>query len=135
MIPDIHKITAHPKIEIVKILHTRHTPDEIASELGMTRQAVDKNIKGLVRYGIVTKTWITGSRRPRVEFSLNKIRTKLYRNLEKLMQNYRKEGSADVIQILRDLDLALIREKISSERYRETKEEVKKQYKWFLQSA
>lgn len=51
------------------------------------------------------------------------------------MQNYRKEGSADVIQILRDLDLALIREKISSERYRETKEEVKKQYKWFLQSA
>ena len=134
MIHDIHILTARPKVEIVRIMRTRHTPDEIASELGMTRQAVDRSLKDLVRYGIVTKTWKTGPRRPRVEFSLSEMGTELYDNLEKLMKNYRIEVNTNVIQILRDLDLALIKKEISTERYMETKEEVKKQYQWFLES-
>jgi predicted transcriptional regulator len=135
MIPEIHLLTARPKMEIIRILHSRHTPDEIASELGMTRQAVDKNIKDLVRYGIVTRTWKTGSRRPRVEFSLSEMGMEFYSNLEKLIQSYRREGNTIAIQILRDLDLALIKREISPERYMETKEEIKRQYGWFLESS
>lgn len=135
MIPEIHLLTARPKMEIIRILHSRHTPDEIASELGMTRQAVDKNIKDLVRYGIVTRTWKTGSRRPRVEFSLSEMGMEFYSNLEKLIQSYRREGNTIAIQILRDLDLALIKKEISPERYMETKEEIKRQYGWFLESS
>lgn len=135
MIHDIHILTARPKIEIVRIMHTKHTPDEIASELGMTRQAVDRSLKDLVRYGIATKTWKTGPRRPKVEFRLSEMGTELYSNLEKLMQNYRRDGNSNVIQILRDLDLALIKKEISPERYMETKEEVKKQFEWFLETA
>lgn len=135
MIPEIHLLTARPKMEIIRILHSRHIPDEIASELGMTRQAVDKNIKDLVRYGIVTRTWKTGSRRPRVEFSLSEMGMEFYSNLEKLIQSYRREGNTIAIQILRDLDLALIKKEISPERYMETKEEIKRQYGWFLESS
>lgn len=135
MIPAIHLLTARPKMEIIRILHSRHTPDEIASELGMTRQAVDKNIKDLVRYGIVTRTWKTGSRGPRVELSLSEMGMEFYSNLEKLIQSYRREGNTIAIQILRDLDLALIKKEISPERYMETKEEIKRKYGWFLESS
>ena len=135
MIPEIHLLTARPKMEIVKILHSRHAPDEIASELGMTRQAVDKNLKDLVKYGIVTRTWKNGPRRPRVEFSLTQMGTEFYDNLEKLIRNYRVEGKANAIQMLRDLDLALIKKEVSPERYMETMEEIKRQYEWFLDSS
>lgn len=133
MISAIHTLTSRPKMEIVEVLHSRNTPDEIASELGMTRQAVDKNIKDLLKFGIVYRTWKTGSGRPKVEFYLSVMGKELYRNLEKLMREYREEGSASTIQMLRDLDLAFINGEVNAQRYREMGEEIKEQQKWFLE--
>lgn len=132
MISALHIITSQSKMKIVKILHFRSTPDEIASELEMTRQAVDKNIKDLLKFGIVSRTWKTGSRRPRVEFHLSDMGKELYSNLEKLMHEYKADGNTAVTQMLKDLDVALINGKITAERYVEIMDEIKDQFRWFL---
>lgn len=125
-------LTAQAKLNIIALLDTPKTPDDIAEKLKITRQGVDKQIKELLAYGIVEKRWFIGYNRPKVEFYLTELGSQLYRDIEELLKNFRMSGQNAVNERLRVLDLELLDGKIATEKYRKEKEEIETTLKWFL---
>ena len=92
MVSTINSLTSLTKMNIIRLLDTPKTPDEIALSLNITRQGVDKQLKELQSYGIVEKKWFIGYNRPRVEFSITYLGEKFYRELDEFEEKFRNNG-------------------------------------------
>lgn len=125
-------LTAQAKLNIINLLDTPKTPDDIAEKLMITRQGVDKQLKELLSYGIVEKRWFIGYNRPKVEFFLTEFGSKLYKDIEELMKKFRASGQNAVNEKLRILDLSLLDGSITIKKYQKEKEEIETTMKWFL---
>lgn len=125
-------LTAQAKLNIINLLDTPKTPDDIAEKMMITRQGVDKQLKELLSYGIVEKRWFIGYNRPKVEFFLTEFGSKLYKDIEELMKKFRASGQNAVNEKLRILDLSLLDGSITIKKYQKEKEEIETTMKWFL---
>ncbi|MHB1441072.1 MAG: winged helix-turn-helix transcriptional regulator [Cuniculiplasma sp.] len=132
MVSTINSLTSLTKMNIIRLLDTPKTPDEIALSLNITRQGVDKQLKELQSYGIVEKKWFIGYNRPRVEFSITYLGEKFYRELDEFEEKFRNNGKSWLTEKLKNLDVDLMNGKVSAEKYREQKAEVELTLKWFM---
>lgn len=128
----VHRLTSSTKLLLSSMLQKPMSPEEIAEKLGITRQAVDKHIKEMQSCGVLEKIWVTGGRRPRVEFKLSLTGTYFYSSLQEFEGDYRKRGLEDYENQLKSLDLQIISGEITQERYYELREELETTMQWFL---
>lgn len=128
----LHLLTSASKKTLVALLSSPRSPDSLASDLGMTRQAVDKHLKDLLYYGLVEKIWVTSGKRPRVEFKLSTLGNYFYRSIDDFLSNFRKTGREDLVARLKVLDVMLIKGEVDQNRYTEMKEDMEKSMEWFL---
>lgn len=131
MLSTVSILTAPSKISIVELLDTPKTPEDIAVNLNITRQGVDKQLKELQAYGIVEKRWFIGYNRPKVEFYLTELGALFYKDLTELMKRFRQSGKSILADKLRILDGDLMDGKIEVKKYREEKREIENTMKWF----
>lgn len=130
----VHRLTSGPKLMLSEMLEKPMSPEDIAGKLGITRQAVDKQIKEMHSYGALEKIWVTSGKRPRVEFKLSATGTYFYKSLAGFIDDYRKQGLEDYENQLKSIDLKLISGGISQPVYFEMREELDDSMKWFLKN-
>lgn len=117
MISDIYVLTSPTKIEIIRILKTPRTPDQLATSINITRQGIEKHLKEMMKYGIVDRKWFMGFRRPRIEYFLTEAGVKFYRDLESLWKNHIILSESYIKDKIRSLDLKLADGAIDSKIY------------------
>ena len=127
----VHILTSPAKLKLIDYLRNSATPEEMAVSLGMTRQAVDKHMKDFMKFGIVEKCWITGERRPRVEFRLSRLGDLFYDSVLELMTDHLARGREIMEDNLKILDRDLATGILSEERYIEKKNALLKSLSWF----
>lgn len=132
MIECIHILTSDSKLKVLEYLSKPTTPEDIAKSMGMTRQAIDKHMKDLVKYGIVERIWVMGSRKPRIEFKISSLGAFFYDTLKTFVRDYRELGIRDYEERLRMLDLKLVKDEIDMARHSEQREELELERNWFL---
>jgi len=128
----LHALTSKSKLDIVERLGSSTSPASLAEELGMTRQAVDKHLKDLLNYGIVERIWVTGSRKPRLEYKVTSLGTSFYQNAHSLLVEYLESGRAEYQARLKALDLQLANGEIDLKKYQENRESLDVEMRWFL---
>ena len=127
----VHILTSPAKLKLIDYLRNSATPEEMAVSLGMTRQAVDKHMKDFMKFGIVEKCWITGDRRPKVEFKLSRLRDLFYASVLELMADHVTRGREVMEDNMKILDRDLATGALSEERYIEKKNALLKNLSWF----
>lgn len=90
----------------------------------MTRQAVDKHLKDFVKYVIVERMWITGVRKPRIEFQTSMLGSYFYENLRTFIREFRNIGKQDFGERLKSLDMRLMKDEMGMARYDELRKEL-----------
>ena len=131
MLSEINTLTTESKLSIVNLLRTPKIPEDIANSLKITRQAVDKQLKELVKFGIAERRWFIGYNRPKIEYLLTDLGKMFYSDLEKFTKKFREEGRITLNDRLKSLDLDLISGKLTVNRYSEERTILKESMKWF----
>lgn len=127
----IHFLTSSTKISIFRALKKPMSPEELANSLRITRQGIDKHLKGMLKYGIVRKLWIISSGRPRVKFEASEMGMLFFNRLENFLSDYRRIGRESAIDELKNLDIRFIRGSIDNQAYIAEKEKIKSESSWF----
>lgn len=131
----VHRLTSSTKIILSTMLTKPMSPEDMASMLNITRQAVDKHVKEMQFYGIVEKIWVTAGKRPRVEFKLSQTGSHFYSSMKEFIEEFRVHGREDLENQIKDLDLQLIDGNIDQVRYLELKGGLEQSMKWFISDA
>ncbi|MCL4332865.1 MAG: winged helix-turn-helix transcriptional regulator [Candidatus Thermoplasmatota archaeon] len=131
MLSAFNVLTSRSKLELVEILRNPRAPNDLAGMLGITRQAVDKHVKELVKFGVVEKRWFIGYSRPRVEFCLTELGKKLYSEIGVMMRNFVKDGLETMEEKKKALDIRLVSGNVSPEDYSRQMKEVEASFEWF----
>lgn len=131
MLSAVHLLTSRSKIDMIELLARTMSPEDMAGELHMTRQAVDRHLKDFMRYGLVEKMWVTGGRRPRVEFRLSRLGRDFHDGLQEFVSGFRKSGREDIDRRLKELDLKLIRGEANQRSYLEMRKDLEEGMNWF----
>ncbi|MCL6014389.1 MAG: winged helix-turn-helix domain-containing protein [Candidatus Thermoplasmatota archaeon] len=132
MISDINILTSGSKVSIVELLRTPKTPDDIAGILNITRQGVDKQLKELMRYGIVDRKWFIGYSRPKIEYFLTELGSEFYSSLREIEKRFKESGKAMLNEKLKNLDIDLMDGRLSVEKYTEEKMILEDSMEWFF---
>lgn len=131
----VHRLTSAPKLALSDLLSRPRSPEDIADEMGMTRQAVDKHIKEMLSYGVLEKIWVTSGLRPRVEFKLSSIGSYFYEALARFTSEYRSRGFEELENRIKGLDLLLINGDITQDRYHEMRLGLEQSMQWFREPS
>ncbi len=132
MIDVVHLLTSSSKTRVISLIERSTSPNELASSLNMTRQAVDRHLKDLTRFGIVERIWVTGSRKPKVEYRLTDLGRSFYKDLQAFMINFRETGLLEFHERLRNIDMQLVNGEIDKRRYVELRSDLESEKDWFL---
>ncbi len=131
MIPEISILTSPAKLSIANMLNTTKTRDDIAVTLKITRQDVDKQLKGLMMFGIVERRWFIGYNRLKVEYYLTEIGIKFYADLEHMGREFKLSGRSMFNERLRTLDMDIADGKLPVQKYRDEGAMLEESMKWF----
>ncbi|AKA49444.1 hypothetical protein IX51_10435 [uncultured archaeon] len=132
MLEVLHTLTSPSKVNVFNLIREPSTPENIASELGITRQAVDKHLKDLQKYGAIRKMWLLSSDRPRIQYVATELGLYFYGEIGSFMSSYRSRGKKDAIESLKDLDVSMLNGDISVDEYTSRKERISRDYSWFV---
>ncbi len=106
-------------------------PDELAEELNLTRQAVDKHLIELHDWGIVSRNAVFPHEgRPKIIYELTKTGKKLMNTLDNLAERYKEtilERAEDEIE---QLDMKLATGELSEKIYRKKVKEIKDRWNY-----
>ncbi len=131
MIATINFLTSSSKVKIVNLLRTPKTPDDIAKILKITRQGVDKQLRELMRYGIVERRWFIGYSRPMIEYFCTEFGIKFYRDLDDVGIKFKESGRISLNEKLKSLDNELLDGSLTLEKYKEEKKLIERSMEWF----
>ena len=131
MISEINILTSSSRVSIVELLRTPKTPDDLADALKITRQGVDKQLKELMKYGIVQRRWFIGYNRPKIEYFLTELGSGFYADLENLGRKFRESGKLMLIERLKSMDIDLADGRMLVEKYEEEKVLLEESMEWF----
>jgi len=83
-------------------------PDELAEELGLTRQAIDKHLVELHDWGIVERNAVFPHEgRPKIVYELTKAGKKLMNTLDNLSERYKETMLERAEEEIEQLDMKL----------------------------
>ena len=104
-------------------------PDDIASKIKATRQAVDKQLGVLYELGLIKKEAITPpSGRPKVIFKITSQGNTLMLNIDNVLHRFLAEVEKELRHEIENLDNQLLKGEISEEIYHKRNTEVRKRY-------
>ena len=105
-------------------------PDDLASKIKASRQAVDKQLEVLFHLGMIEKRAVTPpSGRPKVIFNITSQGQLLKKNLEKLTDDYISNLDREYHKEIEILDLELMKGNIHEDTYHKRSQDLKKMYK------
>ncbi len=120
------------RMEILRSLRKEAHPEELAREFGITRQAVDKHLSILYRYGFVDKRIREGPR-PMVFYRITSDGEEFLHNFEDLVEghimNIRKRYKDELFS----LDRMLVDGEISEGEYRNKRKALSKRFEWVME--
>jgi len=126
----IHRLSSKEKRKIIELIKNGiNHPEDIAREMKITRQGVDKHLRELYRYGIIEKYWVIG-RKPRIVYNLTSLGEWLYNSLLSLEKNFIRKAREEFKDILRNLDKEFLSGNISKKDYLARISEEKKRFSW-----
>lgn len=104
-------------------------PDDIAEELDLTRQAVDKHLKTLHDWGIVERNAVFPPEgRPKIVYELTKPGRQLMNTLDRLAERYKRTMIDRVEDEIEQLDIKLASGEISEKIYKKKVKEIKERW-------
>ena len=133
MINSVHSLTSPSKVTIIEEMRSAISPSELAESMNMTRQAVEKHLKELLKYGIVERIWVTGSTKPHLEYRVTELGRNFYDRVKNLMHEYRESGIVLYREKLKSLDLKLAESEIDMQKYMQLRSALEGEMSWFLQ--
>lgn len=132
---DLHKfaeIITPIRLRILKILREEKHPEDLANELNITRQGVDKHLAILYRYGLVDKR-VKMDRRPMVFYRITSEGEDFLTNFENLVQEHimsvRKRYKDEIF----NLDRMLVDGEISESEYWNRRREIERRFSWVME--
>ncbi len=134
MVPDygIASIISPLRLKMLNLLRRERHPEELSREFGITRQAVDKHLSLLYKYGLVDKRIKEGAR-PMVFYRITSEGEEFLQNFEDLEQehivNIRKKYKEELIY----LDRMLVDGEINEMEYRRRKRALDKRFQWVME--
>jgi len=106
-------------------------PDDLAEELGLTRQAVDKHLVELHEWGMVERNAVFPHEgRPKIVYELTKQAKRLMNTLDRLAERYRETMLERAEEEIEDLDMKLAAGDLSEKIYRKKVEEIKERWNY-----
>ena len=105
--------------DVIECLNAGYThPSEIAEKLKVTRQAVDKTIRGLYDLGILDRSAVFPPEgRPKIIYTINRAGRNLIRALEDAGENFGKDLDERLKEELGALDAALAEGRMGEDVY------------------
>ncbi len=121
------------RIKILKMLKKEKHPEEIAEELEITRQAVDKHLKILYDLGMV-KRKIKYGKRIQVYYEISEAGEEFLMNFEEMVNNYilsmRKSEREEIMK----LDNMLVNGEINEREYWKRRKAIEGRLGWLKKS-
>ncbi len=122
------QITA-TRLRILRMLRREKHPEEIAEELKITRQAVDKHLKILYDLGMVERK-IKYGKRIQVYYEISEAGGEFLMNFEEIVNNYilsvRKSEREEIMKI----DNMLVNGEINEREYLKRRKDIEKRFGW-----
>jgi len=126
------EIVSPLRIKILKSLRGERHPEDLAREFNITRQAVDKHLNLLYRFGLVDKRIKEGAR-PMVFYRITPEGEELLQGFEDLAQghilNLRKRYKDEIFA----LDRMLVEGDISEKEYKERRRVLERRFQWVIE--
>ena len=127
----IAEIITPIRLKILKMLGKERHPGEIAVELHITRQGVDKHLAMLYRYGLVDKR-VKMEARPMVFYRITPEGEEFLRNFEDMAQSHIMSVRNRYKEELLNLDRMLVEGKINEAEYWRKRRELQKRFQWVM---
>lgn len=106
-------------------------PEDLAEELNMTRQAVDKHLIELHDWGLVERNAVFPPEgRPKIVYEMTKQCRQLTNTYDKIAERYRKSMIQRAENELEQWDTKLVEGEISEKVYKKKIQEVKKRWNY-----
>ncbi len=120
------------RCEILEMLWEGYDhPDDLAEELGITRQAVDKHLVELHDWGIVERNAVFPHEgRPRIVYDMTRSGKRLMNSLDDLAEKYRENMIERAENQIEQLDMKLAVGELSEKIYRKKVEEIKDRWNY-----
>ena len=117
------------RLEILRLLRKELHPEELAKKFNVTRQAIDKHLSVLYRYGLVNKRIKEGTR-PMVFYRITSEGEEFLENLEDAIENYIISLKKRYKEELLNLDNMLVNGKINEGEYWRHRKSLEKRLEW-----
>lgn len=118
------------RCEILEMLREGYDhPDDLAEELGLTRQAVDKHLVKLHDWGMVERNAVFPPEgRPKIVYEITRSGKKLMNTLDKLARRYRSTMIERAENEIEQLDRKLAEGELSEKVYKKKLKEIKQRW-------
>ncbi len=106
-------------------------PEELAAELELTRQAIDKHLLELHDWGVVERNAVFPHEgRPKIVYELTKSGKKLMNTLDNLAERYKETMLERAEDEIEQLDIKLATGELSEKIYRKKVKEIKDRWNY-----
>ncbi len=129
---NIVRVISPLRVEMLNLLRKEMHPEELARRFQITRQAVDKHLAILYRYGFIDKR-IKESVRPMVFYRVTSEGEEFMQNLEDLVQGHIMNIRKRYREELLSLDRMLVEGEINEREYRNKIRGLEKRFGWIME--
>ncbi len=129
---DLHKfadIITSIRLRILEILKEEKHPEDLARELGITRQGVDKHLSILYRYSFVDKK-VKMDKRPMVFYRITSEGEDFLANFENMVQEHVMSVRNRYKDEIFNLDRMLVDGEIGESEYWRLRKKLEVRYEW-----
>ncbi len=120
------------RLKILRMLFEEMHPEDIAREVGITRQGVDKHLALLYQFGLVDKR-VKMEVRPMVFYRITPEGEELIRNFEDMAQSHIIGLKNRYKEELITLDRMLVEGNMSEAEYWKKRKELQKRFQWVME--
>lgn len=128
----INIFSSDTRCEVLEMLGEGYDhPDELAEELKLTRQAIDKHLILLHEWGMVERNAVFPlDGRPKIIYELTKSGRKLMNTLDNIAERYKKTIIERVENEIENLDMKLASGELSEKVYKKKVKEIKDRWNY-----
>ncbi len=120
------------RCEILEMLREGYDhPDDLAEDLELTRQAVDKHLKVLHEWGMVERNAVFPPEgRPKIVYEMTKAGKRLMNTMDKLAERYKSTMIERAEYEIEELDIKLATGELSEKIYKKKVKEIKDRWNY-----
>ena len=126
----LRSLSSETRLEVIRLLKEGiDHPGDLAKEVGVVRQAIDKHLLDMYSMGLVDRSaHFPPTGRPKIVYSLTPRGANLYNSINKLIMEFSGDMRAQHAELKRELDTKLIMGQIGEKGYRKKLEELDSQF-------